>query len=188
MQFILNFIKTLYQALFGNNTISEYPQPLAPVAPVVVAPAKPDPAPISPKPKMLYAYMVRSYGQKETISTFNLIRANGTFWNCKVLELPWLNNKRMVSCIPPGIYLCILKPFHNTMRYELQAVPDRDDIFQHEGDFATGVKIDTEGCQLFGSALKDIDGNGQLDVIDSVITIKQLLRETGGQPYTLQIR
>lgn len=188
MQLIINCLKGIFQALFGKPAAPVQPQPVAPVAPVVVAPVKPTPAPINPKPKMLQAYMVRSYGQKETTSIFNLIRADGTFWTCKVLELPWLNNQHDVSCIPTGTYLCLLKPFHNVMRYELQAVPLRDAIFQHEGNFAAGVKVDTLGCQLFGSSLQDINGDGYLDVVDSVNTMAQFLKETGGQPYTLQIR
>jgi hypothetical protein len=188
MQVFLNFLKSIFQAIFGKPSALAQPQPVAPVAPVVIAPVKPAPAPVDPKPKMLQAYMVRTYGQKETTSTFNLIRADGTFWTCKVLELPWLNNQHDVSCIPAGTYLCVLKPFHNVMRYELQAVPGRDAIFIHEGNYASGIKIDTEGCILLGSALQDINNDNQLDVIDSVQTVKKFMDELNNMSFTLTIK
>lgn len=163
------------------------PQPSVKSTPVI-APIEQEKTVIPANPKVPQVIITRTYGQRETTGTLNLIRTDGTFWTCKTLELPWIENKPDVSCIPTGNYPATLKPFHNLMRYLLQSVFGRTAIFIHDGNYATGKKIDTEGCIILGSALQDINGDGQLDAIDSVATNEQFIKETGGQPITVQIR
>lgn len=66
------------------------------------------------------------------------------------LELPWRDNQRSVSCIPPGTYECA--PY-TSQKYpdvcEVLAVPDRTAILFHTGN---GLD-DTEGCILPGMGL-----------------------------------
>lgn len=65
------------------------------------------------------------------------------------LELPWLNNRRSVSCIPEGIYTC--KKYSSPKykdTYIVQGVPERTHILFHKGN----TTADTEGCILLGSA------------------------------------
>ena len=76
------------------------------------------------------------------------------------LELPWLANRRDVSCIPAGNYRCEYRT--NTGKriggesrwYEVQNVDGRDGILIHPGnwagDEALGMYSDTRGCILVG--------------------------------------
>ncbi len=64
-----------------------------------------------------------------------------------VLENPWLENRKWVSCIPEGIYICkrkISPRFGET--FEVTNVPDRTHIVFHWGNW----ERDTLGCILVG--------------------------------------
>jgi len=69
---------------------------------------------------------------------------------CVTLELPWKDNAHGVSCIPPGIYPLRRRfsPKHRCEVFEVENVPDRQNIELHIGNFAS----DTEGCVLLGTA------------------------------------
>jgi hypothetical protein len=61
-----------------------------------------------------------------------------------IIELPWLNNKRNISCIPEGEY--ILKPrFSKKFKHHLQLVnvPGRNLILIHP---ANDAKNELGGC------------------------------------------
>lgn len=92
-------------------------------------------------------------------------------FSCKTLELPWLDNKNEVSCIPPGKYVVKKR---NSDKYgdhfHLQDVPNRTFILIHHGNF----KKDIKGCILVGATHTDIDGNGFRDVTQSKDTMKKL--------------
>lgn len=66
---------------------------------------------------------------------------------CVTLEDPWKENKRMISCIPPGTYKCTP---HNGTRFKdvwvLHDVPNRSYILIHAGN----TTEDTHGCILVG--------------------------------------
>src|SRR5690554_544433 len=66
-------------------------------------------------------------------------------YQCHVLELPWKNNARRISCIPTGRYEAIK---HRSPRFGqsfwLLNVPNRSEILIHSGNFHT----DTLGCIL----------------------------------------
>jgi hypothetical protein len=73
------------------------------------------------------------------------------------LEPPWKDNKRDISCIPPGIYRAV-KMFSNKFKkmvFVLQDVPGRDLI-----EFHVGNKVEnTDGCILLGMSFnKTEDG------------------------------
>jgi hypothetical protein len=90
---------------------------------------------------------------------------------CKILERPWLNNARGVSCIPEGLNLVIwsgpvLKDDPDTEvdesggriyrpyeHYILPKVPGRSGILIHAG---TDVKH-SEGCLLVGSRFVNVN-------------------------------
>lgn len=71
---------------------------------------------------------------------------------CNTLELPWLGNRRSVSCIPAGTYTAHRRfsPKHGYDVFELQGVPDRDHIEIHIGNYVSGPQVDSEGCILVG--------------------------------------
>src|SRR4051794_23570794 len=62
------------------------------------------------------------------------------------LELPWKGNLHGISCIPAGTYLCKLRfsPKHKRDVYQVQDVPDRDNVEIHIGNTVD----DTEGCVI----------------------------------------
>ena len=69
-------------------------------------------------------------------------------------ELPWLDNKKSISCIPPGKYLCkrySSKKYKNT--FEITKVPGRKYILIHIGNF----KSNSKGCVLVGESFDYID-------------------------------
>lgn len=74
------------------------------------------------------------------------------------LELPWLNNRNKISCIPQGLYNVTT---HNSLdhpdTFEILCVPGRKNILLHIGNYACDVplgkkihKSDTQGCVLVG--------------------------------------
>ncbi|MGE8536523.1 hypothetical protein KYG33_05965 [Chryseobacterium sp. D764] len=66
---------------------------------------------------------------------------------CHTLELPWENNTKNISCIPPGSYNGILRYDKNDgWRIQLENVPDRDGVQIHMGNYTKQIK----GCVLVG--------------------------------------
>ena len=67
------------------------------------------------------------------------------------LEDPWLENAKGISCIPTGVYRCILSTSarFNRVMPELLAVPGRTGIRIHGGN----TVADTEGCPLVGMSM-----------------------------------
>lgn len=118
----------------------------------------------------------------ETIGTL-VAQNNGATFTCNTLELPWKNNQHDISCIPSGTYICKWKSFHNTFHYELQNVQNRTGIFVHNGNFYK----DSLGCIIIGAKAIDLNGDGQLDVNNSVITLNALETFLSHKDFTLTI-
>jgi hypothetical protein len=91
---------------------------------------------------------------------------------CHSLELPWLNNKTDVSCIPNGIYLCrkIISPNHGNC-FEIVDVHERTLIRGHKANFT----YELLGCIAFGDSIKDLNNDGVLDVTNSKVTFEKLM-------------
>lgn len=72
------------------------------------------------------------------------------------LELPWLNNARNISCIPPGKYVV---SHYSSAKFpdcfSIANVPDRSAILIHSGV----TKADIEGCVIVGDSLGSYLGN-----------------------------
>lgn len=87
------------------------------------------------------------------------------------LELPWRNNAPRVSCIPAGRYDLVKR---NSPKYgdhfHVLNVPNRSYILIHHGNY----NRDTLGCILVGIGVKDINGDGELDVLNSRAAMKRL--------------
>ena len=74
----------------------------------------------------------------------------------KTLELPWLDNRRGVSCIPEGVYQVISQPPKEGRPYpyfRLPNVPGRSGILIHRGTEPTHSK----GCILVASRFRNIN-------------------------------
>ena len=82
-----------------------------------------------------------------TVGTLH-IQTTNLVWRCKTLELPWLNNKPQISCIPAGEYVCRrVKSSKFGETFQICDVPGRVGILFHTGNSAPK---DTRGCILLG--------------------------------------
>ena len=101
-------------------------------------------------------------------------------------ERPWLANKRWVSCIPDGSYLCEPKVFHASLpsRYLaiiVKDVPDRSDIYIHRANRPREV----EGCIAIGTKVGAIKGDWA--VLNSGVALERLLTVVSGAEFRLEI-
>ena len=87
------------------------------------------------------------------------------------LELPWLNNKPFISCIPPGTYKA-KKILSQTFGWciHILNVPNRSGILLHYGNFYTNTK----GCILVGDSFAKINNDLQVDITNSRKSMQQL--------------
>lgn len=118
---------------------------------------------------------------------------SGDGFSCLSLELPWMENKNGISCIPaPGKYLCkfTYSPRYKRNMYVLQSVKGRSGIRIHSASFAGsvahGYRADLLGCIALGN--KFIKAGEQEIIIGSRATIAKFERFMGGKDFILEIR
>lgn len=99
------------------------------------------------------------------------------------LEEPWMHNKRGISCVPLGRYLCTR---HDGTRFQnvwkLNDVPERSAILIHNGNTVDHV----EGCILVGfrhGVLK-----GKRAVLESTLALNYMRDTIGRNPFYLTIK
>ena len=112
-------------------------------------------------------------------------------FNCRTLELPWRNNRRQISCIPPGIYDVEIRLSNKYGRiYWVRKVPDRTYILIHSGNYAgdksKGLKSHVMGCILLGKKSGRL--GGQVAVLNSRIAVRNFMEELEYQPFKLRIQ
>lgn len=81
---------------------------------------------------------------------------------CLSLELPWMENRRSISCIPEGKYYC--EPYTSAKYkdvFQVMDVRDRSSILIHVGNKLSH----TEGCILPGMQYGYL--NGEIAVLGS---------------------
>ena len=132
------------------------------------------------------------------VNLFRLMRSDqGTLgklfykgFSCYTLELPWRNNKRSISCIPPESYnvKSRISPKYGGI-YWVSDVPNRSFILIHAGNWAgdskKGYKTHVNGCILLGQKRGLLAG--QLAVLNSRITVRKFQNKLEFQPFTLNI-
>lgn len=115
-----------------------------------------------------------SYQEKQTLGYLEFkVQGSPRFF---MLELPWKNNQRKISCIPEGIYRVM--PRHSARfgehfhvaTYGEKEVLGRSAILQHAGNYHTQI----EGCQLPGSGVSDMNKDGLHDVMSSGGALQQM--------------
>jgi len=97
--------------------------------------------------------IIRIHSSKE--GTFGVLNING-MPIAVTGEQDWEDNKRNVSCIPPGLYLCkrINSPkFGDT--FEITNVPARSHILFHSGNLPLK---DSLGCVLVAEQFEPLGG------------------------------
>ena len=110
----------------------------------------------------------RIYQNDCTVGILN--HASG--FRCNTLELPYLDNKTGVSCVPAGVYECFKRVSgKNGEVFELRNVVGRSYIQCHAGNYTSQI----EGCILVGDSLADINKDGTPDVTNSKNTLSKLL-------------
>jgi Family of unknown function (DUF5675) len=112
-----------------------------------------------------------SHEVKQTLGQLAVTEAGATVYSCKTLELPWLNNKSRVSCIPVGTYKVVKRdsPKYGA-HFHVQNVPGRDMILIHQGNYHTDIL----GCILVGQTHADLNHDGLRDVTSSKVTLAVL--------------
>lgn len=98
-------------------------------------------------------YLVRT--TYTDIGTFGVLHDFDKTPICLILERPWKNNQRGISCIPCGTYICkrINSPkFGET--FQVTNVKGRTAILFHVGNLQT----DTHGCLVTGDSFNPLYG------------------------------
>lgn len=111
--------------------------------------------------------------QKQTIGQGFVIDESGqTLYSFNSLELPFEDNKKQISCIPAGIYKVVKRNSEKSGRhFEIKDVEDRSLILMHVGNYHN----QTKGCILVGNGFKYLNGDNELDIINSLKTMQILL-------------
>ena len=128
------------------------------------------------------AVLSRDYGWGETQGGLFIMEGTKIIYQCVMLELPKLIipmklNSQKINCIPGNmIYLCkkIIRPNGDQAIHVLN-VPGRTAVLWHKGNYATGLKVDTEGCLLPGLRFVDLNKDGEIDIADSTKAMSDLL-------------
>lgn len=123
----------------------------------------------------------RNYRDHETTGYSVVFNGDEKVFEFKTLELPIFivplkANSPRTNCIPKGTYDCakIYSPTKGKC-FSIENVMGRSNVLIHSGNYATGRKVDTEGCILVGSSFSDINADGEIDVINSKDTLIHLL-------------
>lgn len=111
-------------------------------------------------------------------------------FNCRVLELPWRDNKKQISCIPAGEYNVEIRISNKYGRiYHVKAVPTRTYILIHSGNYGgdkiKGFRTHSSGCILLG--LKFGFLGGQVAVLNSRIAVRRFMEHMEYEPFLLKI-
>lgn len=127
-------------------------------------------------------YVSREYGELETAGCGIIFQGNDILFEFRTIELPLFTvplkpNTVRTNCIPEGVYK-VTKIYSPTKGqcFMVHNVPGRTAILIHKGNYATGKKVDTQGCILPGKDLIDMNKDGNLDVSNSTETMTELLR------------
>lgn len=121
-----------------------------------------------------YLHIIR-FKQNERQTIGRAIVMDGTtldaLYECYVLELPWRDNKNSISRIPAGKY-DLVKRFSQKYKWHLHVldVEGRSYILIHPGN----TRYHTRGCILPGTSLKDINQDGDQDVINSRVAMEKI--------------
>jgi hypothetical protein len=121
----------------------------------------------------------------QRLGVLTVIRNNKVIFFCKTLERPYINNQNSISAIPKGIYDCfwtISTRFKRKM-YLVDGVPGRSGIRIHPANYVAQL----EGCIALGNVAKDINGDGNMDVLHSGDTCAAFEKLMDGKAFKLQI-
>ena len=112
-------------------------------------------------------------------------------FHCRTLELPWRENRRQISCIPPAEYKVEIRLSNKYGRiYWVREVPNRTYILIHSGNYAgdksKGFKTHVMGCIILGKKAGFL--GGQVAVLNSRITVRAFMEHMEYQPFMLNVQ
>jgi Family of unknown function (DUF5675) len=113
--------------------------------------------------------------------TFGTLLVNGRPYYV-TLELPWKNNQKDVSCIPPGEYKAtrMFSEKFKKVLFVLHNVPGRDLI-----EFHIGNKVEnTNGCILLGSEFSKTE----YAIVDSKVSFDDFMIRMPAEGFTVLIK
>lgn len=99
---------------------------------------------------------------------------NNTLFTFKTLELPWLDNKRGISCIEEGIYTCQKNTWQPKFgnHFDILNTRNRAGVKIHSGNFTHQIR----GCILVGSKHLFLDKDKITDISESKLTLAYLFK------------
>lgn len=132
-------------------------------------------------------HLRRAKGDDE--GTPGVLTAPGGF-RCLTLELPWRDNRRGHSRIPPGVYGAeLVRSPRFGLVYRLYGTAPRDAVLIHSGNWAgdveQGLRSHVQGCILLGRARGRLEGQKALLMSRPVVV--EFMRHMGGLPFTLVV-
>lgn len=115
------------------------------------------------------------------LATLGDLYLNGKLF-CKTIERPWMDNKRVLSCIPEGNYLIshYISPTQGEC-YLIHNVPERDGILIHAANFVREL----QGCIAVG--LEHTVIQERIAVSSSRTALDRLIEALGKENHTLTI-
>lgn len=136
---------------------------------------------------------VLTRGPSTDQGTFGVLRFGST--SVRTLELPWRDNRRKMSCVPPGSYRCALTNSPKFGRvYMLLDVPGRSHVLIHPANFAgdssLGWTTQLEGCIapcMRVGVMRNNAGAMQSAGLVSRPAWNLLMAWAKGAPFTLEI-
>lgn len=101
----------------------------------------------------------------------------------RTMERAWIENKRMISCIPVGRYLvrATWSPRFGRKMYLVQGVPQRDGIRIH----AANLPHELNGCIALGTAEASYPTTRKL--LNSRVAVSRIERAFGMLPFYINI-
>lgn len=105
----------------------------------------------------------------QTLGEFTI---EGHEFKGKTMELEYNDNKKRISCIPPGAYIVKKRKSDKYgNHFHVTDVPNRDFILIHPANYSRQLL----GCIAPGESFVDLDKDGLKDVTNSRKTVDKLL-------------
>jgi hypothetical protein len=119
----------------------------------------------------------------QTLGNLQVYRDGIAIEHFYTLEPAWKNNRNNISSIPAGEYEVLVRRSKRFgTHFHITRVKGRKYILIHAGNY----RSDTSGCILIGTSTADIDGDGKMDVTNSRVAMRKLLKT--GKRFTLTIK
>ena len=125
-------------------------------------------------------------GDKQSLGVCYVFDEDGELlFRSESIERGWLDNKRMVSCVPEGKYPLKLEwsPRFRKNLWELYGVLNRSECKFHAANYARQLN----GCIALGTHRKDIDQDGYNDITNSRNTMKKFHEAMGDDTEAIVI-